>query len=134
MDNVPIPGRSGGAFFEASVAVEVRDGQRALFWEDNWLSGCSIKLLAPNLWAAASPHIRRSNTVREGLSGRRWVADITHARTVQVLVQFLSIWDRIRSSSVNSEPNRFIWKWSSNGVYSSSAAYSALFLGRVEIL
>jgi hypothetical protein len=42
--------RAAQAFFDASVSVEVGDGTRALFWEDNWLAGCSIKLLAPNLW------------------------------------------------------------------------------------
>jgi hypothetical protein len=62
----------------------------ALFWEDNWLAGCSIKLLTPNLWAAVSPRVRRSRTVQEGLSTGprriRWVADITHARTVQIII------------------------------------------------
>jgi hypothetical protein len=37
------------AFIEAFVHVEVGGGARALFWEDNWISGCSIKTLAPNL-------------------------------------------------------------------------------------
>jgi hypothetical protein len=72
------------AFFDASISVEVGDGSRALFWEDNWLVGCSIKLLAPSLWAAVSPRVRRSRTVQEGLCtgphGIRWVADVTHAR------------------------------------------------------
>jgi hypothetical protein len=35
--------RKAKAFFDASVAIEVRDGARALFWKDNWLAGCSIK-------------------------------------------------------------------------------------------
>jgi hypothetical protein len=63
--------------------VEV--GARALFWEDNWLVGCSVKYLAPNLWAAISPRIRRSLTVHEGLS----VGASTHARTAHVVIQYL---------------------------------------------
>jgi hypothetical protein len=31
-------------------------------------------------------------------------------------------------------PDKFVWKWSQNGTYSSSSAYAALFLGRVDIL
>jgi hypothetical protein len=77
--------RAAQAFFHASVSVEVEDGSRALFWEDNWLTGCSIKLLAPNLWAAVSPWVRHSRTVREGLNARphgiHLVTDITHVRT-----------------------------------------------------
>jgi hypothetical protein len=125
-------------FFDASVSVEIGDGSRALFWEDNWLAGCSVKLLAPNLWAAVSPRVRRSRTIQEGLStgpcGIRWVTDITHARTVQVIVQFLSIWDLVRAVRLSPVPDRFVWKWSPNGIYSSSSAYAALFLGRVDIL
>jgi hypothetical protein len=30
-------------------------------------------------------------------------------------------------------PDRFIWYWSSSGVYSSSSAYGALFLGQTSL-
>jgi hypothetical protein len=60
--------RNTQAFFDASVTVEIRDGARVLFWEDNWLAGCSIKSLAPNLWAAFLPTVRRSHTVKDALS------------------------------------------------------------------
>jgi hypothetical protein len=80
----------------------------------------------------------RSRTILEGLStgprGIRWVADITHMLTVQVIVQFLSIWDLVRAVWLSLVPDRFVWKWSPNGIYSSSSAYVALFLGRVDIL
>jgi hypothetical protein len=82
--------RVAQAFFDASISVEVGDGTRALFWEDNWLASCSIKLLAPNLGGAILPWVKHSRTVQEGLRTRphgiRWVADIMHARTVQVIV------------------------------------------------
>uniref|UniRef100_A0A453SB28 Reverse transcriptase zinc-binding domain-containing protein n=1 Tax=Aegilops tauschii subsp. strangulata TaxID=200361 RepID=A0A453SB28_AEGTS len=37
------------AFFFASTTMILRNGQRALFWEDRWLNGCSISELAPQL-------------------------------------------------------------------------------------
>lgn len=40
-------GFSTKAFFDASVSIKVGNGERALFWEDNWSDGCSIKILAP---------------------------------------------------------------------------------------
>jgi hypothetical protein len=55
-------------------------------------------------------------------------------RTVQVIVQFLSIWDLVRAVRLSPVPDRFVWKWSPNGIYSSSSAYAALLLGRVDIL
>jgi hypothetical protein len=74
--------RSAQAFFEASVTVQVGDGSRALFWSDRWLNGCSILQLAPDLWNAVPPRIRKSRSVRDALSGRRWIWDITFTRTV----------------------------------------------------
>jgi hypothetical protein len=46
------------AFFDAILTIEVGDDIRALFWEDNWLVGCSIKTLDSILRAAISPRIR----------------------------------------------------------------------------
>jgi hypothetical protein len=69
--------------------------------------------------------------------GTSWdplVADITHARTLQVIVQFVSIWDLARAVRLSTVPDKFVWKWSPNSMYSSSSAYAALFLGRVDIL
>jgi hypothetical protein len=40
----------------------------------------------------------------------------------------------MRVVSLSSVPDKFVWKWSPNGLYSSSSAYAALFLGRVDIL
>jgi hypothetical protein len=75
--------RSSG-FFDASINVVVGYGARAMFWDDNLLAGCSIKTLAPNLLVVVSWRIRRSRTMRDGLSagasGIHLVADITHAR------------------------------------------------------
>jgi hypothetical protein len=94
--------------------------------------------LAPNLWAAVSLRIQHYHIVKDALStgahDLRWVADITHARAVQVLVQYLTVWDLVRDMRLTSDPDKFIWKWSPNGQYSSASAYSALFLGRIDIL
>jgi hypothetical protein len=64
--------RSAHAFFEALVTVQVGDGSRALFWSDRWLNGCTIPILqlAPDLWNAVPPRIRKSRYVRDALSGR----------------------------------------------------------------
>ena len=39
------------AFFFASTAMEVGNGQSALFWDDRWIGGRSISAIAPNLYA-----------------------------------------------------------------------------------
>jgi hypothetical protein len=118
--------RSAQAFFEASVTVQVGDGSRALFWSDRWLNRCSILQLAPDLWNAVPPRIRKPRSVWDALSGRRWVRDITFTRTIPVVVQYLRLWDFLQNFHLSDAPDRFIWKWSSNGEFSSSSAYRAL--------
>jgi hypothetical protein len=113
--------------------VQVGDGSRVLFWLDRWLNGCSILQLAPNLWNAVSPRIRKSRFVRDALSGRRWIRDITFARTVTVVVQYLHLRDYLQNFHLSDEPDILIWKWSSNGEFSSSSAYRAMFLGRTSL-
>jgi hypothetical protein len=125
--------RSAQAFFEASVTVQVGDSSWALFWSDHWLNGCSILQLAPDLWNAVPPRIRKSHSVRDALSGRSWIQDITFARTVPVVVQYLRLWDFLQNFHLSDEPDRFIWKWSYNGEFPSSSAYRALFLGRTPL-
>jgi hypothetical protein len=113
--------------------VQVGDGSCALFWSDRWLNGCSILQLAPDLWNAVPPRIRKSCSVRDALAGRCWIRDITFARTVPVVVQYLHLRDYLQNIHLSDEPDRFIWKWSSNGEFSSSSAYRALFFGRTSL-
>lgn len=58
------------SFFQPSVSTVVGDGRSALFWSDRWIDGVSIWSLAPNLWAAVTPRVMNSRTVRDGLLDR----------------------------------------------------------------
>ena len=71
--------------FNASISIQIGNGQRSYFWTDRWIQGRSIKDLAPALLAAVRPRAQRQRTVAEGLSNRAWVRDITGALTVQVI-------------------------------------------------
>jgi hypothetical protein len=111
----------------------VGDGPHTLFWMDRWLNGCSIRQLSPELWNVVPPRIRNSRTVKDTLLGRRWIRDIVFARTVFLLVQYLHLWDALRKFYLSDQPDRFIWKWSPTGEFTSSSAYRALFPGRTPV-
>ncbi|RCV26739.1 hypothetical protein SETIT_5G270600v2 [Setaria italica] len=76
-------------------------GDRALFWLDRWINGCNIQALAPNLWGAVPACVRNKRTVREELTDRRWVRDISYAVTIQLLLQYLKIWDLLHDWPLN---------------------------------
>jgi hypothetical protein len=100
---------------------------------DRWPHGCSIRQLAPELWNVVPTKTRNSRTVREALLGNRWVRDITFSHTVSVVVQYLHLWDTLRGYHLSDQPDKFIWKWSSSGEFSSNTMCKALFLGRTCI-
>lgn len=83
------------AMASASMSVRLGDGSAALFWTDKWTSAGTLSTLAPNLFAVITRAGRR-RTVRDALLGNRWARDIAGATTVQVLCQFLKVWELTR--------------------------------------
>ena len=80
----------------ASIYVELGDGCKALFWTDRWLQGRSISELAPCLCNAVGSRIKKQRTIAQALQGDNWVRDISGALTVQVILEYLRIWDLTR--------------------------------------
>ena len=81
----------------ATMSVEIGNGQKALFWLEKWLQGKGIQDLVPCLFTSIGPRIRKGRTVAQGLANDAWVQDISGALTVQVILDFLMIWEATRN-------------------------------------
>ena len=120
--------KSIAAAFKSATESAIGDGESTLFWVDRWLSGQCIRQIAPALFRAV-PRSKRSKTVASALP-HAWARDITGAPTLQVLVEYLNVWDLVESVVLQpGSADKLIWRWSSDGVYSATSAYRALFLG-----
>ena len=73
------------AMFNASVIITVADGARVLFWEDPWIGGQTVAMIAPAVLPLVRPGIRRKRLVIDGLL------------TVDAVVQYLHLWDAVRA-------------------------------------
>jgi len=61
--------------------------------------------------------------LKEALEQNCWARDIVSTITTQVLC----IWAVTRGLTLNhAQPDQFIWKWSSDGKYSTSSKLSSL--------
>jgi hypothetical protein len=121
------------ALFRASTLPVLGDGSRTLFWRDQWIHGLSVQQIAPAVFAAVPTAKARSRTVASGLTNRAWVSDIAGAPTVQVVLQYLELWERVLSVQlVPGTPDSVVWRWSSDCKYSAASAYGAMFLGSVK--
>jgi hypothetical protein len=118
--NIP---KQAQAFFQMAITVNIGNGNSSKFWIDNWLQGKSVADLAPNLVLAVPKRVIQRRTVSQALSNRGWVADIKGALTVQVLIEFLKVWELVEGIVLHPDvPDHFSWKFSSSGQYSSTGS------------
>lgn len=76
------------------------------------------------------PRIQKTRTVADGLQNDRWVRDISSALTVQVLLDYLLIWDLTRD--ITLRPG-VLWKWTTDQNFSTASAYKSFFIGKHSI-
>jgi hypothetical protein len=119
------------AFFRASTYTVLGDGNTSLFWEDRWLNGADVAELAPNLVKQVPGAIRRSLSVRQGLSNRDWTHFITGALTDMLIAEFFDLWDATENVALLDQPDKIVWRWTPDGQYTAKSAYSKLHTGAI---
>ena len=45
------------------------------------------------------------------------------------MADFVQLWDLVQEVQLHNEPDKIIWRWTNDGVYTSKSAYSVQFLG-----
>ena len=117
------------SFFEMAVQTVIGNGKNTRFWTDSWLLGQSLKQFLPHLFSAI-PARARKRTVYDALTGGRWISDIRGALSVQVLVEYLYLWDLLSIVELQPEVEDIhIWRFSNSGIYTTKSAYEAFFIG-----
>ncbi|WVZ70417.1 hypothetical protein U9M48_019088 [Paspalum notatum var. saurae] len=89
--------------------------------------------LAASLFKAIPKKAIKSQTLAHTLHNRAWVSNISGALTVQVLVDYLLVWDLVEGVVLQQDvPDQNQWKLTQSSCYSSKSAYSAFFMGSVK--
>jgi hypothetical protein len=105
-----LPFRAPGcvqALIDMAVVSTVGNGESTKFWTDRWLQGLTVTDLAPNVILLISKKARKQRTVAQGLLGQNWVRDIKGTLSVQVLVEYLQLWNLIDSIELQDDtPDR----------------------------
>jgi hypothetical protein len=121
------------AIFHASVRITLGEGTRILFWVDAWIGGSTADAIAPDLMKLVRPGVQRMRTVQQGLTDSAWVRDIAGELSVNVVVQFMRLWTALRGLATGVGADRFAWKWTADGSFSSKMAYRAFFFRRTAL-
>uniref|UniRef100_A0A8I6XZ35 Reverse transcriptase zinc-binding domain-containing protein n=1 Tax=Hordeum vulgare subsp. vulgare TaxID=112509 RepID=A0A8I6XZ35_HORVV len=118
-------------FFFASTTMQLGNGQQALFWEDRWLEGRAIPEIAPLLHACIPKHRRKLRTVADGLQAHKWARDIHGVLGIQEVGQYLQLRHKLEHTTLSTEPDHLLWKWTASGTYTAQSAYKATFHGSI---
>jgi len=115
--------------FAAATRVQVHNGKKALFWKSSWLNGIAPATLFPLLYSHSK---RKNRTVAAALAGNRWIKDICHDLTPDLLTEFFALWAQIEAQHLCLEDPRddqIWWKPTASGIYSAKSAYDLQFEG-----
>jgi hypothetical protein len=88
-----------------SSTILVGNNKNTLFWTDRWLYGQSLVRMVPHLFATISSRARK-RTVFEAIAVRRWISDIRGALTLDVLDEYLGLWDILSEAVLQPDTRR----------------------------
>jgi hypothetical protein len=71
--------------------------------------------------------------VREAMVNRSWVRDIRGALTVQVILEYLTVWAKLENVTLGVRLDQVIWRWTRDGRFSTASAYKLFFSGQFPI-
>jgi len=73
--------------------------------------------------------------VKDAIFQHRWVHHISGAHTTPVLHEYLDLWEKLESVQLRAlVGDRFVWRWTPDGVYSDSSSYRSFFLSISSLL
>jgi hypothetical protein len=84
----------------------------------------------PDLLAVVPTRCHNSHMVRSALSDNTWLWDIAGPLTLPLLIQYVQVRELVDVVQVNNDKDLVSWRWSHSGVFSSSSAYVAMFVGQ----
>jgi hypothetical protein len=94
-----------------AIVTEVGNGKNTLFWTDRWLLGQSLEQTLPHLFSSVAARARKK-TVHASLSDGSWIAGIRGALTLQVLLEYLHLWELLSTVQLQPEvEDTHIWQF-----------------------
>jgi hypothetical protein len=68
------------------------------------------------------------------MQNRKWVRDISGALIVQVILDYLHIWERVSEIALNpTEEDTVLWKGTADHKFTTASAYKVFFIGQYGI-
>jgi hypothetical protein len=119
--------------FNMAMETMVGNGQSILFWSERWIQGRTAEVAA-NLINLVQKKDIKNHIVAQALENHRWTTEIRGALPVQVIVEYLHLWDLVAEVELQDGiSDQYHWKLDKTGEYTCKSAYKCLFVGTVRI-
>jgi hypothetical protein len=116
------------AVFNAATVVQLGDGKKASFWSSRWLNGASLASRYPLLHRHSK---RKNRTVAQALQNDRWIADVDHDLTRELIHEYIMLWGELEQISLSdSQHDTISWIMTPDGSYLARSAYALHNMGR----
>lgn len=109
------------ALFNAATSVVRGNGESASFWTSRWMQG----EVPATLFPALLKHSKRKNrTVKEALTYNKWVRDVDHSMTENIIAEFVALWVRLQGIVLLPlQEDKITWLHTPDGKYTARSAY-----------
>ena len=81
------------ALYRACTTIKLGNGEKAMFWQDNWLNGRAPKDVAPDCYKLAW---RKNDKVALALQTGGWMLGLNRINTDRELHQFIDLWTQVQ--------------------------------------
>lgn len=115
------------AFFHMVAESKVGNGEQTLFWKYRWIMGQFMLNLPKSIKNHPKKNIKQ-RTIAQALANRSWISDINGALLVQVIREYMFLWDFLDDVTLQHRvEDQHIWKLDKSRHYSSKSTYSSFF-------
>ncbi|EEC83354.1 hypothetical protein OsI_28758 [Oryza sativa Indica Group] len=93
-----------------AMETMVGNGQSILFWSERWIQGRTAEVAA-NLINLVQKKDIKNHIVAQALENHRWTTEIRGALPVQVIVEYLHLWDLVAEVELQDGiSDQYHWK------------------------
>jgi hypothetical protein len=109
-----------------STRVLIGNGKNTPFWEARWLSGTSLKEMAPNMYKMAW---YKTRNVQTELQDSRWIRNIGNINSTTLMEEYILLFLALSTVHLFDQEDEIYWKWMTDGKYTVASSYECQFQG-----
>jgi zinc-binding in reverse transcriptase len=111
------------SIYNISINKTLANGNKAIFWEDRWISECTLSSQYPMLYELTS---NKTATAAQIIRYNRYYLIFTRPLNDILHEQLIKLHSSLSEITLNTSDDLILWRWSSNFLFSTNSCYNWL--------